>query len=280
MSVDRTWGDLQRSALAALGSAQEVRWLVEEVSGEPWPACSARPAPPRQAGRLEALVARRADGEPIQYVLGSWGFRNLELLVDRRVLIPRPETEVVAGVALEEIACRPAPLAVDLGTGSGAIALSLAAEHPGVQVWGTDASAEALEVARANAAGLGGRAATRVRYVRGSWWAALPEELRGQLDLVVSNPPYLSCGELRAADASVRDWEPPAALASGPTGTEALAEVLSGAPGWLAPTGVVVVELAPEQVPAVTAVARDAGLREVEVRADLAGRDRVLVARR
>lgn len=280
MSVHRTWGDLQRSALAALGSAQEVRWLVEEVSGAQWPACSERPATPRQAQRLEAMVARRAGGEPIQYVLGSWGFRSLDLLVDRRVLIPRPETEVVAGVALEEIEGRSAPLAVDLGTGSGAIALSLVAEHPGVQVWGTDASAEALDVARANAAGLGGRAATRVVYERGSWWSAIPEALRGELDLVVSNPPYLSCAGLRAADTSVRDWEPPAALASGPTGTEALVEVVSAAPGWLAPTGVVVVELAPDQVPAVTAVARGAGLHDVEVRADLAGRDRVLVARR
>lgn len=280
MSVERTWADLHRSALARLGSAQEARWLVEEASGAGWPACSELPASPRQAARLGAMVARRAGGEPIQYVLGSWGFRQLDLLVDRRVLIPRPETEVLAGVALELIAPLAAPLAADLGTGSGAIALSLAAEHPGVQVFGTDVSPAALDVARANAAGLGGRAATRVRYLHGSWWAALPDELRGSLDLVVSNPPYLSAAELLAADASVRDWEPPAALASGPTGTEALAEVVAGAPDWLKPSGAVVVELAPPQVPAVASVARGAGLRDVEVRADLSGRDRVLVARR
>lgn len=275
-----TWGDLHRSAGALLGSAQETRWLVEEAAGAAWPSCSARPAPTRAAERFEAMVARRAGGEPIQYVLGRWGFRELDLFVDRRVLIPRPETEVLAGVALEAIAGRPAPLAADLGTGSGAIALSLAAEHPGVRVWGTDASDDALDVARANAAGLGGRAATRVRYAHGSWWAALPGELRGSLDLVVSNPPYLSCAELRVADAAVRDWEPSPALAAGPTGLEALAEVVSGAAGWLAPTGVVVVELSSPQVPAVTGFARRAGFAQVEVRPDLAGRDRVLVARR
>ncbi|MST34669.1 methyltransferase, partial [Acidimicrobiaceae bacterium USS-CC1] len=99
------------------------------------------------------MLERRAAGEPLQYVLGSWGFRTLDLLVDRRVLIPRPETEVVVGVALELLAGRSQPVAADLGTGSGAIALSLVAEHPDVQVWATDASAEALDVARANAAG-------------------------------------------------------------------------------------------------------------------------------
>lgn len=280
MTHPATWRELHGAAADRLGSAQEARWLVEEASGESWPGCADDQVLVRPGRRFEAMLERRAAGEPLQYVLGSWGFRTLDLLVDRRVLIPRPETEVVVGVALELLAGRARPVAADLGTGSGAIALSLVAEHPGVQVWATDVSAEALDVARANAAGLGGRAAPRVRFAEGAWWEALPGDLRGRLDLVVSNPPYLSTAELVALDRSVRDWEPATALASGPAGTEAFAALVAGAPAWLAEGGALVVELSPPQVPDVTALATAAGLRDVEVRPDLAGRDRVLVARR
>src|SRR5690606_38267662 len=145
----------------------------------------------RGAIHLDAMLARRERGEPLQYVMGRWGFRSLDLLVDDRVLIPRPETEVLAGLALDEVRRLGAPIAVDLGTGSGAIALSLAAEQPGLEVWGTDASEDALAVARANLAGLG-RAATRVRLVAGDWFAALPAELAGRIGVVVSNPPYVA----------------------------------------------------------------------------------------
>ncbi|MHB1929377.1 MAG: peptide chain release factor N(5)-glutamine methyltransferase [Acidimicrobiales bacterium] len=240
-----TWRELHDAARDRLGSEQEARWLVEEAAGAPY--APDAPAPERPARRFRAMLDRRAAGEPLQYVLGRWAFRRLDLMVDRRVLIPRPETEGVVGIALEQIADRRAPLAVDLGTGSGAIALSLALEHPSVEVWATDVSAAALDVARANAAGVGGRAAPRVRFAEGRWWAALPGELRGRVDLVVSNPPYLSEAELAAADAVVRDWEPAGALAAGPAGTEALGEILAGAPEWLAPGGAVVVELAPHQ---------------------------------
>jgi len=155
---------------------------------------------------------RRESGEPLQYVLGSWAFRSLELMVDPRVLIPRPETEQVVEVALGEIRRHRRPVVADLGTGSGAIALSVVAEVAGAQVWATDTSEAALAVARANLAGLAGMAATRVRLARGSWFSALPAELRGRLSVVVSNPPYVADAEVASLPAEVAEWEPREAL--------------------------------------------------------------------
>jgi release factor glutamine methyltransferase len=275
-----------------LGSAREARWLVEAVAGEQWPA--ATPVSEQARSRFEALVDRRAGGEPLQYVIGSWVFRTLDLMVDRRVLIPRPETEQVVEVALAELdrlraeatdgarpAGRSAPpvVTVDLGTGSGAIALSVAAERPAVEVWATDVSPAALEVAAANLAGLGGRAAARVRLAEGAWWAALPEHLRGRVDLVISNPPYISAAEMTAVDAQVTGWEPSLALEAGPTGLEAIREILNGALAWLRPGGVAVVEIAPHQRRQAAAMAQDAGFAAVELHPDLAGHPRALVAR-
>jgi release factor glutamine methyltransferase len=208
-----------------------------------------------------------------------WGFRRLELVVDRRALIPRPETEVVVEVALGELdrLGLVAPVAVDLGTGSGAIALSLALEAPRARVWGTDRSAEALAVARANLAGMGSRVATRVRLAEGDWFAALPDELRGRVDLVVANPPYVAAGE--ALPEEVAGWEPAGALVAGPTGLEDVARIVAEAPAWLARPGVVVVEIAPHQAGEAEALARQAGFDPVTVKPDLAGRLRALVGR-
>jgi release factor glutamine methyltransferase len=286
-----TWAQLHAEATVRLGSRQEARWLIEEVSGERWPpaqAATATGVSGRARARFDALVARRAAGEPLQYVLGRWQFRTLDLMVDRRVLIPRPETEQVVEVALAELdrlAAEPPArtdrlVAVDLGTGTGAIALSLAAERAGVDVWATDVSPGALAVAGANLAGLGGRAAARVRLAPGSWWAAVPAELRGEVDLVVSNPPYISSEEMTELGAEVVDWEPRLSLEAGPSGLEALGQVLSGARQWLRPGGAAVVEMAPHQASQVAALARAAGLAVVGVRPDLAGRERALVARR
>lgn len=273
-----TWEDLRADAAERLANPREARWMVEEASGG-----ATGPAPARAASRLEQMVERRLAGEPLQYVLGSWAFRELELMVDRRVLIPRPETEQVVEVALAELdrlSSGQRTTAVDLGTGSGAIALSLARERTHIDVWATDGSAEALEVARANLAGLAGFAATRVRLVEGDWWDALPADLRGRVDLVVSNPPYISSAEMAGLDAEVRDWEPTGALEAGPAGTEAVAAILSGAGRWLGERGVAVVEIAPHQAGPAIELARRCGFAEVEVRPDLAGRDRALVARR
>jgi len=233
----------------------------------------------RAVAHVLAMVERRAGGEPLQYVLGRWQFRGLDLLVDRRVLIPRPETEMVAEAALAELARVGAnePLVVDLGTGSGAIGLSLASEVPGARVWATDLSVAALAVARANLTGLGTRTATRVRLVEGDWWQALPRELRGTVDLVVSNPPYVAADEPLPSE--VADWEPASALRAGSTGLESLQVVVGEARQWLRHPGALVAEVAPHQAAVAVTMAVDAGFAEVEMRPDLAGRLRALVAR-
>ena len=250
------------------------------MSGADWVAGLDNAAPASSVAHLDAMVARRLAGEPLPYVLGSWGFRHLELMVDRRVLIPRPETEQVVEVALALAAAMPRPLVVaDLGTGSGAIALSLARELPltGVEVWATDSSLDALDVARANLAGLG-RAAANVRLADGDWFGALPAALAGGLDLVVSNPPYVGTDD--PLEASVRDFEPAVALFAGPDGLDAVRVLVAGAGRWLRPGGRLVLEIGAGQGLAAAALARAAGLATVEVQADLAGRDRVLTAAR
>lgn len=275
------WRSLHLAATARLGSAIDARRIVEEAATGPWPMLLDEPVSPRAAEYFADMVQRRAAGEPLQYVLGRWGFRRLDLMVDRRVLIPRPETEQVVEVALQELyrlQARPGALVVDLGTGSGAIALSMALEGKAT-VWATDAFADAVETARANLAGLGGFAATRVRLAVGSWWDALPGDLRGRVAMVVSNPPYVSSAEMGLLPSVVADWEPVVALDAGPTGLEALEVIVAGAPEWLARPGTLVVELAPHQATAVAAMATEAGFDEVVVRPDLAGRERTLVAR-
>jgi len=243
-----------------------------------------RPATRRGVVSFDRMLGRRVAGEPLQYVLGSWGFRTLDLFVDPRVLIPRPETEIVTGCALDELQRRagalsnPTLLAADLGCGSGAIGLSLAAERVDVEVICTDVSAEALAVASANLAGLG-RPAARVRLAEGSWYEALPPEARGCFDVIVSNPPYVADGS-DSLPREIADHEPPVALYSGRTGLEATEEILAGAPEWLAPGGAVVLELSDGTAGRVERLATSAGLAEVAVHPDLAGTDRVLVARR
>jgi release factor glutamine methyltransferase len=225
------------------------------------------------------MVARRVAGEPLQYVLGEWAFRTLDVMVDRRVLIPRPETEIVAGHAIAELDRVGAddPVVVDLGTGSGVIGLAIAVERPRTRVWLADISTDALAVARANLAGIG-RAATNVTIAEGSWFDALPTTLQGQLHVVVSNPPYIAADE--DLPASVREWEPSGALVSGPSGREALDELVDEAGRWLVAGGALVLELAPAQAHEVAAQARAQGYVDVEVHPDLTGRDRVVVARR
>ena len=298
-----TWADLRVHAearlqeTAVLTPAAEARWMVERVSGYDGVELvmgehEAASAPAVQ--HLDDMLDRRAAGEPLQYVLGRWDFLGLDLLVDRRVLVPRPETEVVAQVALDEAvrlgarrgthepwaAGTTAYAVADLGTGSGAIALALASELPDAEVWATDVSPDALAVARANAAGIG-TAATRVRLEAGSWFEALPGELRGRLKVVVSNPPYVAETEVPELPAVVADWEPRLALVSGPTGLEAIEIIVAEAPGWLDPEGaVLVLELAPHQAATATELARAAGFDTVDIVRDLADRERVLVARR
>ncbi len=284
-----TWGEVlaettRRLAGAGL-AAQEARWIVAEASG--LGAGTDRPGDSEAfvtvggMSRVDTMVERRLAGEPLQYVLGSWSFRTLDLMVDRRVLIPRPETEAVVGHALDEfdrLADRsPEVRVADLGTGSGAIGLSIAAERVSAKVWCSDVSTDALAVTRANLAGLG-RPAMRVTVVEGSWFDALPPELAGGLGVVVSNPPYVATGE--ALPSEVADWEPGSALTAGPLGTEYLEQIISAAPVWLMDGGALILELSPEQAVPMADHASSVGFVDVEVRPDLTGCPRALVARR
>ncbi len=235
-----------------------------------------RPATVRSHHHWRLMVERREQGEPLQYVLECWPFRTLELFVDRRVLIPRPETEVLVDALLVEHTRVGGPV-VDLGTGSGAIALSVAAERPGTEVWGVERSPGALAVARANCTGLGRKAAT-VRLVEGSWFEPLPSELAGNVGVIVSNPPYVADDE--TLPPTVADWEPVEALRSGPDGLDDIRRIVAEAPRWLAPGGALMVEHAPGQANDVRRLATAAGFASVRTDVDLAGRDRFLVARR
>jgi release factor glutamine methyltransferase len=265
----------------------ESRWIIEEASGLEGVDLLAgldEPATVRMVAHLDAMVGRRLAGEPVQYVLGRWAFRHLDLLVDRRVLIPRPETEQVVEVALAVLdrvrRARPAghrPAVADLGTGSGAIALAVATERPGTRVWGVERSAGALAVARANLAGLG-MAASAVTLVEGSWFDGLPPDGRGQFDLIISNPPYIGAHE--PLDASVTDWEPIEALVPGPTGLEDHRHLAERAGDWLAPSGALVLEIGASQGAEVRELLVGHGFVDVTVHPDLAGLDRAVVGTR
>jgi len=296
-AVTGTPPELVAEVAARVGSTREATWIVDHVLADTAHG-SDRSA---QRDAVLALAARRATGEPLQYVLGVWQFRTLELVVDRRVLIPRPETERVVEVALDELARVPGRrtddgpvVAVDLGTGSGAIALSLATEGAArvapapLVVWATDRSSDALEVARANLAVVADRdpaAAARVTLAEGSWFDPLPAALARRVDLVVANPPYVSEEEYADLDPTVRDWEPVDALVA-PRGTSGVAgmadveAVVAGAYRWLRPGGALVVELAPAQAYGAIDAARRAGFAPVGTARDLAGRLRMVVAGR
>ncbi|HET6954133.1 MAG TPA: peptide chain release factor N(5)-glutamine methyltransferase [Acidimicrobiales bacterium] len=276
--------DDTRRRLAAAGidnAAQEARWLVQRAAGFDTGELALgldEPATLRGATFLHTMVARRVAGEPLQYVMQRWAFRTLDLYVDDRVLIPRPETEALAGLALDECRRLSARRAVDLGTGSGALALSLAVERPGLEVWATDASPGALAVASANLAGLGRRGAG-VRLAEGSWFAALPARLAGTVDVIVSNPPYVAEDEMADLPAEVVDWEPRQALCSGPSGLEDIEVIVADAPRWLSRPGSLLVEMAPHQARRAVELARRVGFGSATVWPDLAGRDRILLAR-
>jgi release factor glutamine methyltransferase len=278
-------GDLTLRALWAqttevLSARHEARWLCEvatALDGSEFDAALDEPVTDRMVSHLDSMVARYRAGEPLQYVLGRWSFRRLDLAVDRRVLIPRPETELVAEIAIE-LAMRFDPRrVVDLGTGSGAIGLSLAVELPldGTAVWITDASADALALARANLAGIG-RAARNVVAVEGDWFEALPADQR--FDVIVSNPPYVADEAIELA-ASVRDWEPADALFAGPDGLDDIRRLVAGAPAHLAVGGWLVLEIGADQGDAVRSLMEQTGYGEVEVRRDLAGHDRIALGR-
>jgi release factor glutamine methyltransferase len=235
---------LQRSELVL----EQARQLTEE-----------------QRSALELLVARRERREPLAYVVGEWGFRRLTLQVDPRVLVPRPETEVVVERCLELIALLAEPRVLDVGTGSGAIALAIADEHRGARVTALDASCRALEVARANAV----RTGLAVELQEWDLFAGLPD---GPWDLVVSNPPYVRPDEIGSLEPEVREWEPREAL----VGVGATEAVVRAAALVLRRGGALVLEVAEGTAADVGALLEVGGYSEVALTRDLGGRERVV----
>jgi len=277
-----TWSEMVRRTQDDVGERTVAQWLCEHASG-----CDANEfsdildelVSERSAQHLQSMLARYAKGEPLQYVMGRWAFRRLDLLVDSRVLIPRPETELlvehVTRYALQKIRDFGRGVAIaDLGTGSGAVGLSVLHELPfeSAEVWMTDISEDALHVARANAAGVG-RNAVGARFGHGSWYEALPEDLRGSLDVIVSNPPYIATGDPLVGE-SVLNWEPHNALFAGVDGLNDLRAVVSGAVNWLVPGGLLAVEMGFTQANVVSQLFESAGFNNVSVHKDLAGLDR------
>ena len=224
-------------------------------------------APADRERVFRELVARRAAREPLAYVLGEWGFRRLTLSVDPRVLIPRPETEVLVERCLELIADLAGPRVLDVGVGSGAIALAIADEHPGARVVATDSSSDALAVAAENAA----RTGLAVELVAGELLAGLD----GPFDLVVANPPYVAPEDVDALPPEVGEHEPRAALIESGA-TEAIAEQ---ALSRLAASGSLAFEVADGKAGDVAALLRRLGYEEVTIGEDLAGRERVVDGR-
>ena len=230
-----------------------------------------RPLSPEQIERLQDYLARRERREPISHILGRKGFWSIMLQVGPQVLTPRPDTELIVSAALEAFALsRPFSL-LDLGVGSGAIALAILAERPAARALGVDASEEALAVARENAAqlGLGGRMA----LLRGDWTTGLNED---SFDLVVSNPPYVRSADIATLDPEVRDYEPRLALDGGADGLDAYRRLAPEILRVLKPGGRFLVEIGHDQAEAVTSLFRAAKADELGVLKDFAGHDRVV----
>jgi release factor glutamine methyltransferase len=226
-----------------------------------------RPLTAEQEAAFERTIGRRARREPLAYVLGEWGFRRLTLRTDRRALIPRPETEVVVERALDHIRDLAAPDVLDVGTGTGAIALAIVDEHGGANVTAIDASAEALALARENLELTGTNG--RVRLVEHDLTSGLGS---AEFDLVVSNPPYVEPDELKSLQPEVRDWEPLIALVA-PGATDAVARAATEA---LRPGGWLVLESAAGAAERVRRLLEELGYEQVTITPDLAGRDRVV----
>ncbi len=246
--------------------------LLAEATGWDRAALVASPGaevPPPAARRFGEMVRRRLRREPVAYIVGRKGFRDIELAVDRRVLIPRPETELLVELALER---EPATL-LDVGTGSGAIALAAAAELPDCAVTATDTSAAALAVARANAERLG--LGDRVRFLAGT----LPPE--GDFDLILANLPYVAEADRRSLQPEVSEWEPPEALFAGADGLDAYRALLGDRGRDFSPMPTALaLEVGEGQAGAVSELLSEAGFVAIETRRDLAGIERVVLGER
>jgi release factor glutamine methyltransferase len=294
MTADRDVGDVLRDAAAALREAGgsrsprlDAELLLARVLGvtrtellrEPDRALTRD-----EAAEYEGLLRRRLAREPVAYILGHRAFRTIDLEVTRDVLIPRPDTETLVDVALEELRALPLagpdaegePLAIDVGTGSGCVALALAAEDPFVRVVATDVDPAALAVARGNAARLG--LERRVEFVLSDLFHDVGER---PFDLVVSNPPYIPADEYVALEPNVRDYEPRLALYGGIDGLDFYRRLVPGAALLLRPGGMLAVEVGAGQAEEVAGIMTAAGAFDTPAtRDDLAGVPRVVYAHR
>ena len=261
-----------RDLIASSGiDASEARSLLAFVLDATREALIARPqraVEPDAMAHFGDLCARRARGEPVAYLLGQREFFGRLFRVDRSVLIPRPETESLVDAALRQLQGVPAPRVLDLGTGSGCIAITLALERPDAQVWATDISQPALEVARGNAAAL----SARVSFLCGRWFAPL----RGRFELIVANPPYVAEGDPHLAELLC---EPREALTDGADGLSCLVQIMSDAPKYLARGGALLVEHGYDQGAAVREFMGRSGFHSIRTLPDLAGIERVCVGR-
>lgn len=224
--------------------------------------------------KIRPLVRRRASREPLQYIVGEVEWGGIKLKVDRRALIPRPETELLLEIALEAVPAADAQDMLDLGTGTGALALALAKARAGARVVAVDASDDALALARENAAasGLEGR----VSFFKSDWFGGIPTG--GMFDLVVSNPPYLTEAEVAGSEPEVRQYEPRNALVAADDGCADLLKIISGAPAFLKSGGVLALETGIAQHATLLAACASSGFARCESRKDLTGRDRFVIA--
>ena len=256
----------------------EARRLLASLTGQPltwFMAHGDDPANPNTATRFQTLAERRRAGEPLAYLLGQQEFYGRPFTVSPAVLIPRADTETLVETALEQLLLlrqqrRTVPLSLlELGTGSGIIAITLALEAPDTGVHAVERSPEALAMAQQNAKALG---AHRIHWHAGSWWQALASPRR--FDLIVSNPPYIAAHDHHLQQGDLR-FEPPQALAAGPDGLDDLRIIIGGAPAHLTSGGWLLLEHGYDQEAPVQALLRDAGFAEVFTRRDLAGQPRV-----
>ncbi|MGQ0737347.1 MAG: peptide chain release factor N(5)-glutamine methyltransferase [Acidobacteriota bacterium] len=262
--ADEARRDANLLARLAIGWNQ-VTWLTR----------SHEDAPPEAAARYAALLARRAMREPMAYIRGTQEFWGREFIVSPAVLIPRPETELIVELANPILARHPTARVVDVGTGSGCLAITLALEHPGVHLQAIDVSEEALVVARTNAARLG--ADTRVTFLHGSYLA----DARRPVDLIVSNPPYVAAGDRDALPREVAGHEPAVALCGGHDGLRTVRELLCAAADALVPDGRLLMEIGHDQADRVRLETDSVdGLTLERIEPDLQGIPRIAVARR
>jgi release factor glutamine methyltransferase len=272
-------GGARFDARQALAESREIVAALYDVPRF-WAAANAHvPVEAEMWPRARAAAVKRARGAPLAYAVGRASFRHLTLDVDERVLIPRPETELLVDLVLERAVDNPR-LAVDVGTGSGAIALALASEGPFAEVLATDVSRDALAVAEGNARVLQARGALRAQFSLAQGSLLAPLQARKQrADVIVSNPPYVAFDEARELPSDVRDWEPPVALFSGAQGLDVSARLVRDAGDALVGGGLLALEVDARRASLVAElVAGDTRYRDVGVHLDLAGRERFVLA--